>query len=236
MGFVYRRPKSSKWWIAYGYRSATRESAETTDKGEAEKLLKLREADIVRGVPTPEPGLKRITVNKVLDAYVAYELAQGKKKRFEHEKRYQIDNVLRPLFGDMEVRHLTTVVLLEHIKERRDQGYSNATIRLPLAALNRALVLAQGPELGHIITARPKVPFPQKPKPREDFYNADEWAKLIQAMEHRRRTHAIPVMEALRLTGCRVSEIIGPQGWQWADAFGHTNTAAWSVSVKGGFV
>lgn len=209
MGFTYKRGRI--WWIAYGPRSLRRESAETESQEEARQLLKLREGDIVRGTPTPDPRLRRINVSQVLEAFITHQRMIGAKS-VEHVRRYYVENALIPAMGQVEVRALTTERIQRWILERKAHHYSNSAINKCLACLNRALVLA---ERNRTIQHRPYVPLLKADPPREGFYTEEEWEALRRALQTPERAHVLPVLETARLTGCRISELIGNHGLQW---------------------
>lgn len=209
MGYVYKR--GNIWWIGYGTGSKRRESAETTSEEAARDLLKLREGDVVRGTPLPAIRLKKILVQDILASFVDHQRMIGAKS-IEHVKRYYIDNELVPVMGQCEVRALTTEMVQKYIVKRQDEGYANSSINKVLACLNRALVLA---ERNRTILFRPYVPLLRPSPPREGFYTEEEWGKLRTALQHPGRAHALPVLETARLTGCRISELIGNHGLEW---------------------
>lgn len=209
MGYIYKRGRL--WWIAYGKNGARKESAETEDAQAARDLLKLREGDAVRGTNIPDPRTKRLTVGDILESFVAHQRMIGAKS-IEHVRRYYIENELIPVFGRVEVRALTTDMVQAYILERQTSNYANSSINKCLACLNRALVLA---ERNRTITVRPYIPLLRPSPPREGFYTDEEWKKLQEALQRPGRQHALPVLETARLTGCRISELIGPHGLEW---------------------
>ena len=133
-------------------------------------------------------------------------------KSVEHVKRYYVDQTLVPAMGLVEVRALTTEHIQAWILERKSHNYSNSAINKCLACLNRALVLA---ERNGTIQRRPYVPLLKADPPREGFYSDEEWARLKAALQTPERAHVLPVLETARLTGCRISELIGSHGLQW---------------------
>lgn len=209
MGYIYKRGRL--WWIAWGKNGARKESAETEDAQAARDLLKLREGDYVRGTPLATVRLKKILVLDILESFVAHQRMIGSKS-IEHVKRYYIDNELVPVFGRVEVRALTTDMVQAYILERKASNYANSSINKCLACLNRALVLA---ERNRTITTRPYIPLLRPSPPREGFYTDEEWQKLRTALQRPGRQHALAVLETARLTGCRISELIGPHGIEW---------------------
>jgi integrase len=209
MGYCYRR--GNIWWIGYGKGCKRRESAETTSEEEARNLLKLREGDIVRGAPLPALRLKKILVQDILASYVDHQRMIGAKS-IEHVKRYYIDNELVPIMGHVEVRALKTEMVQQYILKRQAEGYANSSINKCLACLNRALVLAQR---NNRVAQRPYIPLLRPAPPREGFFTEEDWQKIKTALQHPSRAHALPVLETARLTGCRISELIGKHGLEW---------------------
>lgn len=209
MGYIYKRGRI--YWIAWGKYGKRKESAETESPDAARDLLRLREGDAVRGTPLPDPKLKKLTVADLLASFVAHQRMIGAKS-IEHVRRFYIENELIPVFGRVEVRALTTEMVQAYILERKANNYANSSINKCLACLNRALVLA---ERNRTITAKPYIPLLRPSAPREGFYTDEEWAKLRTSLQRPGRQHALAVLETARLTGCRISELIGAHGLEW---------------------
>lgn len=203
MGHIFKRGKT--WWIAYGSRASgiRRESAETASEEQARTLLRLREGDSARGVSIPDNRLRLLTVRDILVEFIDHQRIMGAKS-VEHVRRYYVENTLIPAFGNVEVRALTTSMVQQWILSRQASGYTNSSINKCLACLNRALVLAHR---SRRIVERPFIPLLKPNPPREGFYTDDEW-RTLKAHFTGNREHAWPVMETLRLTGARVSEVL----------------------------
>jgi integrase len=133
-------------------------------------------------------------------------------KSVEHVRRYYVENTLIPAMGQVEIRSLTTEMVENWVVERQEMKYSNSAINKCLACLNRALVLA---ERNKRIQYRPYIPLLTPDPPREGFYSDEEWKKLTESLQRNRRAHAWAVLETARLTGCRISELIGKHGLEW---------------------
>jgi hypothetical protein len=87
MGSIYKRRwkdvkghlhESEFWWIKY-YKDGKpiRESSESTKESDAKKLLKLREADAIKGVPLT-PRINRVAFKELTDDVNDFKM-NGKK-------------------------------------------------------------------------------------------------------------------------------------------------------------
>src|SRR5690242_12483554 len=114
MGYTYKRGRI--WWIAYGKNGVHKESAETESKEEAVRLLQLRQGNIVRGLPVPDPSLKKLTVADILNDFIEHQ-RMVEAKSVEHVKRYYVDGMLIPPLGGTEVRALTTAMAEKAIRQ-----------------------------------------------------------------------------------------------------------------------
>ncbi len=136
MGTVY--PRDRKWWIEFYSRGRLiRESSRSTEREDAERLLKKRMGEIATGNfhgLTPE----RIRLNDLLaDVVQDYAL-------HERKSAPQLRSRLKHLQGLASIRaaDLSTHHIHRYIDERQQQGASNTTINRELQVLKRALTLA----------------------------------------------------------------------------------------------
>ena len=106
MGTIYRRKDSKKLWIKY-YKDgrASYESSGSTRRKDAEKLLKLREGDVARGVPvTPQVG--RLRFDEAAKDVVNDYRTNGKRSLRDIERRLRLH--LLPYFGRQRMTAIST--------------------------------------------------------------------------------------------------------------------------------
>ena len=104
MGEIRRRGEI--WWVRY-YREGRRheESSRSRKKGDAERLLKLREGDVARGVPvTPKIGQLRFD-EAAEDMFLDYRV---NKKPTLADVECRVRKHLRPVFGGRRMASITT--------------------------------------------------------------------------------------------------------------------------------
>ncbi len=217
MGSIYRRRYKTKsgeikesptWWLKY-YRDGRplRESSGSSREGDAKRLLKLREGDIVRGVPiTPRVG--RIKFTELAKAVVSDYRVNGKRSLRDLEMRLRLH--VGPYFGARRAASITTADINRYLALRQEQGAANASINRETAIVKRAFTL--GRQAGTVIHA-PHIPRLKESRPRAGFFERDRFESL--------RRHLSPTLRRVvtfsYLTGWRVpSEVLTLQ-WRQVD-------------------
>jgi len=162
MGSVYKQKNGKTWTIKY-YRNgkAYRESAHTEKKSEAERLLKLREGQIVQGQFVGLKAEKTLFDEIVKDLIVDYEI-NGKKSL----DRVQLSIAhLAKHFSGYRANDISTDKIKKFIAERQKEGAENGTINRELSALKRAFTLASRHTLSSITKTSPLFsPIPVHPQ------------------------------------------------------------------------
>ena len=163
MGQVRRR--GNIWWVRY-YRNGKRheESSRSTKKQAAIDLLKVREGDIVKGVPV-SPRLGRLLFGEAASDLLNDYAANGRRSAPEVEGRIRLH--LEPFFGAHRMASITTPDIRKYINERQLDGAANGAINRELAALKRMFSLAvQGGKL----LFRPHIPMLFERNVRTGFF------------------------------------------------------------------
>jgi integrase/recombinase XerD len=137
MATVYKR--GTTWWVRYsrGGREV-RKSAHTTVKATALAYLRQlveEEGHLARGGAPPR------RIREALDRFAAEHLPGLRSAK---SYRLSIDNVLKPILGDMLIEELTRQHLVDLIGTRRMDGVGASTVRRDLACLSSVLTLAVG--------------------------------------------------------------------------------------------
>ena len=171
MGEVRRRGQI--WWLRY-YREGRRheESSRSRKKGDAERLLKLREGDVARGVPvTAKIGQLRFE-EAATDLLTDYRV-NGRRSTAHLERRTRLH--LAPFFGGRRMSSLTTGHVRTYIDLRQAAGAANASINRELAVLKRMFTLAIA--AGQLIH-RPHIPMLREDNIRTGFFEREESSRL----------------------------------------------------------
>jgi len=204
MGSIRRR--GTRYQVRY-YRDGQRfeEACHSDKKADALALLKLREGDIVRGVPvTPVAGRLQFAeaAQDVLNDYAA----NGKRSLDDVRARLRR---LTAAFGARRMTTLTTADFTAYAARRRGEGAANATINRELAAARRAFTLAhQGGKLQHV----PHIALLREHNVRSGFVEDDAFARLVGHLP----AAVQPVARFGFITGWRLSEVLG-LSWRQVD-------------------
>jgi integrase len=181
---------------------------------EAERLLALRKGDVVRGAPLVARA-GRLTVDDALQAVVTDFRVNGKRTLDDVAQR--IRSHLLPAFGGRRLVQVTTTAIQAYQDARQAQGAANGTINREVALLKRAFTLAI--RSGQI-TTKPYIPMLQEAKPRQGFFERDEFDAVLARLPEALR----PMILFAFLTGWRIpSEILRLQ-WRQVDFEGGTIT------------
>ena len=196
------------WWIRY-CRNGRRfdESSRSRKKGEALRLLKLREGAVAQGrVVTPAMGRK--TVDEILDDLITEQKANGRKSA-EHVKR-RVDLHVRPYLGYMRCGEVTTATVNAYIAHRLEAGAKPATVNRELAALKRAFRLARRASL---IVDTPYIPMLREANARQGFLEPEQLAKVIDHLP----SYVRPVIRFAAITGWRIPSEVLSLTWAQVD-------------------
>jgi integrase len=140
-GSVYMQVGSAVWWIKYHRNGVPiRESAHTTERKEAEKILRKRLGEIAVGVFIG-PRLEKIKVSELADDVIRDYRINGRKSIDDLEARWRLH--LRPFFGALRAVEVTSQLVTRYVDERQQEGAENATINRELAALKRMFNLGR---------------------------------------------------------------------------------------------
>jgi integrase len=138
-GAVFQQPGSRYLWIGYpSHGRYVRESTGSTKKLVAQKLLDKRIAQI-QGGDFLGPEVDRVRVGELSEPLFADYRING--KAIGWAKRCW-DKHLKPLFGPILARAVSTDAINSYIEHRRQEGASNATINRELSILQRMFTLA----------------------------------------------------------------------------------------------
>ena len=207
-------------WVLRYYRDGRRheESSHTTKKGDAARLLKLREGTIVQGLPVTA-NVGRLRFDEAVAAVMTDYEINGRRSLVDVEHRIRLH--LKPHFGGRRMASITTadiraysaqrlapVTLLEDGTEK--PGAARATVNRELAVLKRAFRLAlQGGTLLHM----PHIPMLREAAPRSGFFERSEFEDVREQLP----APLQPVVTFAYLTGWRVPSEVLPLTWGHVD-------------------
>lgn len=223
MGCVYRPKDRDIWWIKYRRAGkAYYESSESTKKGAAIDLLKLREGDIAHGKPVTSK-IGRLTFKDAADDLLNDYRVNNKRSLGVVERR--VTKHLTPYFEGCRMANLTTSDVRAFVAHRQKQGIvgvrgkrkgerigdvSNAEINRELALLKRMFTLAlQAGKLLH----RPHIPMLAENNVRTGFFEA---AQLRDTLSHL-PAEIQPVITFAAITGWRIDSEVLPLEWRNVD-------------------
>lgn len=183
------------------------ESTHTTDRDEAERLLKNREAAIANGAAvTPQIG--RFTFEDGVALIVQDYQLQARDSLPGLERRIRIG--LAPWFGRRRLASVSTADVSTYAAARKTAGASNATINRELAALKRIFRLAVR---GGFLLQRPEIPLLKEARPRKGFFEPEAWTSVLAHLRPDHRPWALLAY----YSGWRVRSDLWPLEWSAID-------------------
>ena len=206
MGEVRRRGQI--WWVRY-YREGRRheETSRSRKKGDAERLLKLREGDIARGVPvTPKFGQLRFD-EAAEDMFLDYRV---NNKRTLADVECRVRKHLRPVFGGRRMGSITTADVQRFVARRQAANASNGEINRELTTLKRMFSLSlQG---GKLLT-KPHIPLLHEDNVRKGFFEHDQFEAVATHLPN----ELVLMLRFAYITGWRVRSEVQTLQWRQVD-------------------
>ena len=215
---------SSTFWIKFSERGIPRrESSHSTDRKDAEKLLKRRLAEIETQTYIPRHNIRIDEL--VVDVLIDHK-DNGRKSTDQVEGRWRLH--LQPFFTRMRASDVTTQHLRRSIAARRDQCAEPATINRELALLRRAfnLGLESTPPKVRIV---PHFPMLKESNVRRGFLESDQYDRVSEECA-KAGLWMRAIFELGFTYGWRLHELTGEQGLR----AGQVNFFANSINLHPG--
>ena len=202
------RKRGEIYWIRY-YRAGKRheESTRSPKRSDAERLLKLREGDVAKGVPI-SPAIGRLTFDEAAKDLENEYLANGRRSIVGLRVRLKIG--LRPWFSGRRMVNLSTADIRAFITQRQADDAANGTINRELSALKRMFTLAC--QAGKLLAA-PHIPMLQEDNVRRGFFERDQF----ESVRRRLPVEVQPVVTFAYLTGWRINSEVLTLQWHQVD-------------------
>ena len=200
--------QSKVWWIRW-YRDGRRheESSGSTKKGDAERLLKIREGDVAKGLAVTAASGRLRFEDAVADVVNDY-TTNGKKTAEQVARRIRVH--LLPFFGGRRMAAITTAEARAYVAKRLEEGAARATINRELAIVKRAFSLAA--QAGTVMN-RPHIPMLAEDNVRQGFFERDQFEDVRKALPEPLRD----VMTFAYLSGWRVQSEVVTIEWSQVD-------------------
>ncbi len=176
------------------------------NKKDAEAYL--NEALRRRDLGGTEAAAQRTLINELLDD-VLTDYRVNRKDYGWAERIVRLH--VRPFFGSIQARRLTTSIVQQFIQRRQKEQAANATINRELAILKRALNLGRKhtpPKISRL----PHIPMLEENNVRKGFFEHDEYVRVKQTLPEDVR----PLLVFAYQTGCRKGEILSLR-WNQVD-------------------
>ena len=217
MGMLYRRKvrdplngteRPTGCWLMKWYEDGKPfyQSTRKYKRSDAQKVLDQKMGKVAAGIHET-PRLDRVRFDDLIDDLKTEYAMKGRKT---WDRREQHLAHLKPVFGMMRVRSITTEKLKAYTAKRLEEKASPATINRELDCLHRMFVLGQRqtpPMVAHI----PHFPKLAENNVREGFFDHDEFLALRGAAPDFLKV----ALTIAYHTGMRLREIIGPNGLRW---------------------
>jgi integrase len=174
-GTIYRRGRI--WWIQYFVRGQIiPESSGSTERADAENLLKQRIGEVAAG---RRVGPERATVADLCQLVI--EDNQIRKLRDAQHVEWRYKAHIEPLLGSLLASRFGSAQLRQYVAKRRQAGASDATINRELAILHRGfrLGLQDDPPL---VQRVPAIPLLEEDNVRQGFLEQEQYEHLLEEL------------------------------------------------------
>src|ERR1017187_2155323 len=174
-GTVYRRGRI--WWIQYFVRGLiVPESSHSTEKADAENLLKQRIGEVAAG---RRVGPERATIADLCALVVEDNQLRNLRDAQHVEWRYKAH--IEPVLGSLLVSRFGSAQVRQYVAQRRSAGASDATINRELAIVRRGFRLG-AQEDPPLVQRQPAIPMLEEDNVRQGFLEQDQYERLLEEL------------------------------------------------------
>ena len=220
MGHIYRRKRKDRkgrvhespvYWVQY-YRNGKkyRESSGSIKRADAEKLLRLREGMIARGIFV-RPNIERIQFDELVEDLIVDYRVNGYSTFTDLKRRLKL-HVL-PKFSGSFAASITRAHIMKFIASRQEEGASAATINRELSVIKRCFSL--GVENSKVINP-PKFGLLPEHNARSGFFESVQFETLLRQLPELLRA----MLRFAYITGWRIPSEVLPLEWRQVDFAG----------------
>jgi integrase len=174
---LYRRPDSETYWISYTDNKGkrVRESAGTTDKDEATRVLRDKQGRIARGENVLRRA-DRVMYGEIRNDLVTYYEVFGKRDMVEALGRLAH---LDPYFTGWKVVDIDEGAVMAYAQARQKTGTAAATINREISTLSKMLRLAVSHRK---IDRAPKIEKLKEADPRSGFVSRQQFDSIARRL------------------------------------------------------
>jgi len=174
-GTVYRRGQI--WWIQYFVRGRiVPESSGSTNKADAENLLKQRIGEVAAG---RRVGPERATIAHLCTLVVEDNQLRKLRDAQHVERRYKAH--IKPVLGSLLASRFGSAQVRQYITQRRSAGASDATINRELAIVRRGFRLG-AQEDPPLVQHQPAISLLEEDNVRQGFLEQDQYERLLEEL------------------------------------------------------
>jgi integrase len=197
------------WWIKF-HRcgQAFRESSDSENYGDAERLLKRRLGEVATG-RFAGLGPERIRFRELAEEVLSDYRDNDRSSVGHVERRLKLH--LLPAFGEIRAADFSTAHVRRYINARREQGASNATINRELAIVKRGFYLSAQSDPPRVLRV-PHIPMLEENNVRTGFLEHDAYLRLRDELPEEIR----PLFVIGYCTGARKGELLSLR-WDQVD-------------------
>lgn len=204
-GGLYRRGRV--WWMKYySDRYPIFESTKTRDRKTAEDILRQRMAE-TELQQLPDPGSRKLKIQDLLNSLLSDYGLRGRASMRQLQSRMRLH--LIPLLGPIKALEFSHRQVEPYVRQRRQQGASDAAINRELEHLRAAFKLAVDNEE---LPRTPKIRMLHEDNVRTGFLEHHQYAAMRQALPE----YLVPLFVAGYHVGCRLGELLKLQ-WKQVD-------------------
>ncbi len=174
-GTVYRRGRI--WWIQYFVRGLiVPESSHSTEKADAENLLKQRIGEVAAG---RRVGPERATIADLCALVV--EDNQFRKLRDANHVGWRYKAHIEPVLGSLLVSRFGSAQVRQYVAQRRAAGARDSTINRELAIVRRGFRLG-AQEDPPLVQRQPAISMLEEDNVRQGFLEQDQYERLLEEL------------------------------------------------------